>query len=75
MLQDMLGIDNGEKVTDSIALKQALCELDEAERELIYRRYYKYHTQTSIAKEKGITQVQVSRMEKKLLEKLKRMLI
>lgn len=74
MLQDMLGIDNGQSITDMIALEQAIDKLDDGERELIYRRYYMFHTQTSIAIEKGMTQVQISRLEKKLLEKLKKML-
>jgi RNA polymerase sporulation-specific sigma factor len=73
-LQDMLGCDDSEMVTDRIALKQALDMLDERERELMMRRYYLRHTQTSIAGELGLSQVQVSRMESKVLKKLRGMM-
>lgn len=74
MLQDMLGNDDGQRLTDSIALSQALDALDKPERELIFRRYFRRHTQTAIAADMGMTQVQISRMEKKILEKLKNLL-
>lgn len=74
LLQDMLGRDEGQQLTDSIALKQALEALDEQERELILRRYFRRHTQTAIASDLGMTQVQISRMEKKVLEKLRDLL-
>ena len=73
-LQDMLGRDDSDKVTDRIALKQALDMLDDRERDLVMRRYYLRHTQTSIAGELGLSQVQVSRMESKVLKKLRRIL-
>lgn len=74
LLQDMLGSDNGQQITDNIALKQAMEALDETERELIFRRYFRRHTQTAIASDLGKTQVQISRMEKKVLEKLRNLL-
>lgn len=40
------------------------------ERELIYQRYFQEKTQSVIAKEMGISQVQVSRMEKRILKKM-----
>jgi len=48
-------------------LKQLLDELDERERMLIRMRYFQNRTQTEVAKEMGISQVQVSRLEKKIL--------
>lgn len=74
LLQDMLGSDDGQQLTDSIALTQAMEALDEPERELILRRYFRRHTQTAIASDLGMTQVQISRMEKKVLEKLRNLL-
>ena len=71
LLQDVIGKDDGERVTDNIAISQALDKLDDAERSLIVRRYFERHTQTSIALDMGMTQVQISRMEKKVLHKLK----
>lgn len=64
---------NHEKmVIDRLLIKQLLDTLDEKERDIIILRYYKNKTQSDIAKEIGITQVQVSRMEKKILNKLKK---
>jgi RNA polymerase sporulation-specific sigma factor len=74
LLQDMLGTDDSEQITDSLALRQALDLLEENERELILKRYFERHTQTAIALDMGLTQVQISRMEKKVLKKLHDML-
>ena len=60
-----------EKLLDAILLKQLLSELDDTERELIRLRYFKELTQTAVAEKLGISQVQVSRLEKKILLKLK----
>ena len=74
LLKDMLGQDQGEALNDRIALGQAMEKLTETEQEVILRRYYKRHTQTQIASDMGMTQVQVSRMEKKILGKLRELL-
>lgn len=74
LLQDMLGTDDSERLTDELALRQALEKLDDTERELILKRYFEHHTQTAIASDMGLTQVQISRMEKKVLKKLRDML-
>lgn len=52
-------------------LKEELNNLPEEERKLIYDRYYKGYTQSELSKELGISQVQVSRKETKILQKLK----
>ena len=52
-------------------LKEAINSLEENERELITSRYYEDMTQKETAESLGITQVQVSRKESKILEKLK----
>ncbi len=49
---------------DKIALKEAIRELDERERLIVYLRYYKDQTQSEVAERIGISQVQVSRLEK-----------
>lgn len=61
-----------EKMLDIIMLRQLLGELDETERKLISLRYYKEMTQSAVAAELGISQVQVSRLEKKILQKLRK---
>ena len=53
---------------DKIALKEAIRELDERERLIVYLRYYKDQTQSEVADRLGISQVQVSRLEKKILQ-------
>lgn len=52
-------------------LNDALKELSDSEKKLIYERYYENKTQTEIAKEKNISQVKVYRYERKILDKLK----
>ncbi|MGG2014218.1 RNA polymerase sporulation sigma factor SigF [Bacillus sp. S10(2024)] len=56
---------------DKIALKEAIRELDERERLIVYLRYYKDQTQSEVADRLGISQVQVSRLEKKILKQMK----
>ncbi len=55
------------EITDRLALTQALSTLDHADRQLIYLRYFSGKTQAVTASMLGMTQVQVSRREKKLL--------
>ncbi len=62
--------DDGE-MTDILALKCAFGELKEREREIIAMRYFMDKTQCQVADRLGISQVQVSRIEKKVLSGLK----
>lgn len=55
-------------ISDSIALNQVMSSLEERDRIIIELRYYKNLTQSSTAKVLGMSQVQVSRREKKILE-------
>lgn len=63
--------DEQEAVLDKMLLEQMLGSLDAKERELIYLRFFQEKTQTSIAEQMGMSQVQVSRMEKKILARLR----
>lgn len=63
-----------EKLTDRISLVKAIRELEEDDRELLRLRYFCLLTQTEAAKRLGMTQVQVSRREKKLLAALRELL-
>ena len=56
---------------DKLLLEDILGSLNARERELIYLRFFKEKTQTSIAKMMGMSQVQVSRLEKKILKALR----
>lgn len=58
-------------VLDRLLLVQLLGKLENQERKLIYMRYFEERSQTQIGNELGMTQVQVSRMEKKILAKLR----
>ena len=60
-----------EKISELIALKQVVGELDPRDRSLIVMRFFKSRTQTQTAEVLGMTQVQVSRREKKILQELK----
>ena len=60
-----------EEVLDRMVLKKLLGSLGEKERELIVRRYFYGQTQTKIAGQMGISQVQVSRLEKKILKQMR----
>lgn len=60
------GVDD-DGMVDRIALKEALRSLDEKARQIIMLRYFKDKTQIEVARMLGISQVQVSRIEKKVL--------
>lgn len=60
-----------EEVLNRMVLTQLLDGLDKEERQLIYLRYFANQTQTEVGKKLGISQVQVSRLEKKILKQLK----
>ena len=57
---------------EDIALREALCKLGDRERAIIEARYYRGKTQMEIAAEIGISQAQVSRLEKGALETIRR---
>ena len=63
--------DYNTKLVDNIALKELIKKLDYRDRKIILLRYYFDKTQSEIARELNISQVQVSRLENKILENLK----
>ena len=76
MLMDKLEdkADIGETASSKVALAQLMETLSQREKELIRMRYYDDYTQMQVAKEFGISQVQVSRMEKKILSGMRKRL-
>ncbi|WP_018660519.1 RNA polymerase sporulation sigma factor SigF [Heyndrickxia acidiproducens] len=70
-LLDQISDQNDQKWFDKIALQEAIRGLEERERLIVYLRYYKDQTQSEVADRLGISQVQVSRLEKKILEVMK----
>lgn len=73
-LADMVSSDSTpEKDTEIIALKGAINSLGQRERKIIILRYFMGKTQCEVSKIIGVSQVQISRIEKKILENLRNM--
>ena len=68
------GKDEETEITNRITIKNLINELNDNEKEIILLRYYKQKTQMQVSKILGITQVQVSRIERKVLDKMKKRL-
>jgi len=66
--------DSHETLINHMLLEQLLNELETEERQLIKMRYFEERTQMQVAEEMGISQVQVSRMEKRILLSMRRKL-
>ena len=67
--------DEDDELVDKLALKEALKNLDVKSRQIIMLRYFKDKTQIQVAKMLGISQVQVSRIEKRVLKQMREKLI
>jgi RNA polymerase sporulation-specific sigma factor len=75
-LEDILGIDGMEEVVvEKVALRASIDRLPERERKVVFLRYYKNLTQEQTARVMGVSQVQISRIERKSLERLREYLI
>lgn len=61
---------NEEKIVNNITLKQCIENLEPRQKEIIYLRYFKCQTQKKVAEIIGISQVQVSRIEKQILKSM-----
>lgn len=72
-LKDRLASEKNEQeeLMNRLFLQQLLGSLEERDRQLILQRYFENKTQTEVAQNLGISQVQVSRLEKRILRKLK----
>jgi RNA polymerase sporulation-specific sigma factor len=71
-LMDQIADDGQEKWFDKLALNEAISSLTERERLIVYLRYFRDQTQSEVASRLGISQVQVSRLEKKILQTIKK---
>ena len=65
------GTSMEEDTLTSLAAREALSRLDERQRKILLLRFLKGKTQSEVSRQLGISQVQVSRLEKKILEKLR----
>ena len=71
LIDQLADHSENEKMLERISLKEALTHLDAKERQIIIMRYFQDKTQTDVAKCIGISQVQVSRIEKRVLQQMK----
>ena len=70
-----VAVDSGEEAAlERLSLRQAVGELEPRDRKIVYLRYCKSSTQTETARCLGMTQVQVSRREKVILQQLRQKL-
>ena len=73
-LEFLVGCDNIEKMLENLSLRQAINALDDTERKIICLRYFRHMTQTTVAQLMGVSQVKISRSEKRALEHLRELL-
>ncbi|MBD1372965.1 RNA polymerase sporulation sigma factor SigF [Hazenella sp. IB182357] len=70
-LMDQIADDTEKSWFDRIALKDSIGRLSEREQLIVYLRYYKDYTQSEVAERLSISQVQVSRLEKKIIARMR----
>lgn len=68
-------VDKSDDMLDKLILKEEILKLPEKEKKIILLRYFRGKTQGEVAEVLGISQVQVSRMESKIIESLKKKMI
>ncbi|WP_010631618.1 RNA polymerase sporulation sigma factor SigF [Sporolactobacillus vineae] len=68
---DQISDENNGNWFDKMVIREAVDQLEEREKLIVYLRYFKDQTQTEVAARLGISQVQVSRLEKKILKEIK----
>lgn len=73
-LSDLIGVEEAyfDKIESNDFFKKAMENLDEVERTILIDRYFNKKTQVVIAKKLNISQMTVSRIEKKVLEKMRK---
>ena len=71
LIDNIRTVDKTEDLIDRIMLKDLIQNLDERDKKIILLRYYRDKTQSEVAEILGVSQVQVSRLESKILSFLK----
>ncbi|MEA4972207.1 MAG: SigF/SigG family RNA polymerase sporulation sigma factor [Candidatus Metalachnospira sp.] len=71
LIDKLTNSNTSDEITDNLTLRQILLKLEPKERKLIFLRYFRDKTQSETAKEIGISQVQVSRLEKKIINEIR----
>lgn len=75
LIDKIPSLDNEERFVDQIMVRSLIDELPMKERKIVLLRFFRDKTQSETAKAVGVSQVQVSRIESKILEKLKKKLV
>ena len=76
LLIDRINQDNSyDDMLDTLLLKETLKSLDKRDKKIILLRFFRDKTQSEIAKVLGVSQVQVSRLENKVLETIREKLL
>lgn len=71
LIDKLMNDDHSEDVIDKMLIRDVINMLPDREKKIIIYRYYRDKTQSEIATEIGISQVQISRLETKILEKIR----
>ena len=71
LIDKIIDNDGEEKILDKIHISNIIAGLNERERKIIVLRYFRDRTQTEIAESLGVSQVQVSRLENKIIDKMR----
>lgn len=74
-LLDKYTSDGSDDMVDNLVLKEVLRNLNERDKQIIVLRFFRDKTQSEIAKILGVSQVQVSRLENKIIEKMRQSLL
>ena len=74
MIDQLADREDDNRFLEHMALEEVLERLPEREKKILYLRFYRDRTQMEVAKEIGISQVQVSRLERSALKKVREML-
>ena len=64
--------DNQDELIEKLVLRQAIAKLPEREKKIVFLRYFRDMTQSEVAKAIGVSQVQISRIESRLMRDLKK---
>ena len=72
LIDNIRTVDKTEDMIDRIMLKECINALDERDKKIILLRYYRDKTQSEVAELLGVSQVQISRLENKILAELKK---
>ena len=74
LLDKLPAVDNQEEMVEKMQLKTALEKLPEREKKIIMLRYFRDMTQSEVAEVIGVSQVQISRIENKIVSDMKKQL-